>query len=156
MLILVNNIHFRNKPLLRRNGAETDRDNIVHVFRQMGFFVCVQEDLTKLVRIFAFKLTVILETFIKLSEHVLLQEFLDLLKNTVQCRDIRLYDCFVFAVLSHGEQNEVEFVDGGRLDVEEILIKFNNHHCHYLVGKPKIFFFPFCRYYTSTLEILPS
>lgn len=75
-----------------------------------------------------------------------LQEFLDLLKNTTQCRDIRLYDCFVFAVLSHGEQNEVEFVDGGKLDVEDILIKFNNHHCHYLVGKPKIFIFPFCRY----------
>lgn len=51
ILILVNNIHFRNKPWLRRNGAETDRDNIVHVFRQMGFFVCVQEDLTKLVSI---------------------------------------------------------------------------------------------------------
>lgn len=50
ILIIVNNIHFMNKPRLRRNGAETDRDNLVHVFRQMGFFVCVQEDLTKLVR----------------------------------------------------------------------------------------------------------
>lgn len=49
ILIIVNNIHFINKPWLRRNGAETDRDNLVHVFRQMGFFVCVQEDLTKLV-----------------------------------------------------------------------------------------------------------
>lgn len=49
ILIIVNNIHFINKPRLRRNGAETDRDNLVHVFRQMGFFVCVQEDLTKLV-----------------------------------------------------------------------------------------------------------
>lgn len=49
ILIIVNNIHFLNKPWLRRNGAETDRDNLVYVFRQMGFFVCVQEDLTKLV-----------------------------------------------------------------------------------------------------------
>lgn len=51
ILIIVNNIHFVNKPWLRRNGAETDRDNLVHVFRQMGFFVCVQEDLTRLVGI---------------------------------------------------------------------------------------------------------
>lgn len=49
ILIIVNNVNFKNKPRLRRNGAETDRDNLVHVFRQMGFFVCVQEDLTKLV-----------------------------------------------------------------------------------------------------------
>lgn len=54
ILIIVNNIHFINKPWLRRNGAETDRDNLVHVFRQMGFFVCVQEDLTKLVGKIAF------------------------------------------------------------------------------------------------------
>lgn len=48
ILIIVNNIHFRQK-WRRRNGAETDRDNLVHVFRQMGFFICVQEDLTKYV-----------------------------------------------------------------------------------------------------------
>lgn len=75
----------------------------------------------------------------------IVQEFSDLVKNIVQCRDIRLYDCFMFAVLSHGEQNEVEFVDGGRIDVEEILTKFNNYNCHSLVGKPKIFILPFCR-----------
>lgn len=71
---------------------------------------------------------------------------MDLLKNIVQCRDIRLYDCFMFAVLSHGEQNEVEFVDGGKIDVEEILTKFNNYNCRSLVGKPKIFILPFCRF----------
>lgn len=49
ILIVVNNIHFRSK-FRRRNGAETDRDNLVNVFRQMGFFICVQEDLTKYVR----------------------------------------------------------------------------------------------------------
>lgn len=48
ILIIVNNINFRNK-CRRRNGAEIDRDNLVHVFRQMGFFICVQEDLTKYV-----------------------------------------------------------------------------------------------------------
>lgn len=51
ILIIVNNIHFRNK-YRKRNGAETDRDNLVHVFRQMGFFICVQEDLTKYVSAF--------------------------------------------------------------------------------------------------------
>lgn len=70
---------------------------------------------------------------------------MDFLRNIVQWREIRAYDCFVFALFSHGEHNEVEFVDGGRVEVEDILTKFNNFNCHMLVGKPKIFFFPFCR-----------
>lgn len=48
-LILVNNINFMNRPWRRRNGAEIDRDNLVHLFRQMGFFVCVKEDMKRYV-----------------------------------------------------------------------------------------------------------
>lgn len=42
IFVLVNNIHFKRK---RRNGAETDRDNLVHLFRQMQFKVYVFEDM---------------------------------------------------------------------------------------------------------------
>lgn len=45
VFILVNNIHFRNKN--RRNGAEVDRDNLVTLFRQMGFKILLYEDLCK-------------------------------------------------------------------------------------------------------------
>lgn len=44
---------------------------------------------------------------------------MDFLANIVNCRDLREYDCFVLAVFSHGEHNEVEFVDGNKVDVDE-------------------------------------
>lgn len=47
VLFLVNNIHFKykkNAPV--RNGAETDRDNLIDLFRQMGFKIFYYEDLT--------------------------------------------------------------------------------------------------------------
>lgn len=64
--------------------------------------------------------------------------------------ELRKFDCFVFALLSHGNGSEmglsVEFTDHEFVDVEEILTQFNNLHCRKLVGKPKVFLFPFCRY----------
>lgn len=50
IFVLVNNIHFKNKN--RRNGAEADRDNLVALFRQMGFTILLYEDLSKDVSIF--------------------------------------------------------------------------------------------------------
>lgn len=47
VLFLVNNIHFKNKAHPIRNGAKVDRDNFIHVFRQMGFKILYYEDLTK-------------------------------------------------------------------------------------------------------------
>lgn len=42
---IANIIHFDNYS--RRNGAEADRDNLVSLFKQMGFTVFYYEDLTK-------------------------------------------------------------------------------------------------------------
>lgn len=58
-------------------------------------------------------------------------------------------ECLVFSLMSHGERDyssfNVEFSDQQKLDVEEILHKFSNQNCTYMVSKPKIFIFPFCR-----------
>lgn len=78
---------------------------------------------------------------------------MELIKNLSLWSELRKYDCFVFALLSHGDGNEmglsVEFSDRGFVDVEDILTQFNNLHCKHLVGKPKIFLFPFCRYVST-------
>lgn len=82
-----------------------------------------------------------------------LQEFLTFLENIIGDKEIGTFDCFIFAIFSHGEQTEVQFVDGGKVEVEDILTKFNNFHCPSLVGKPKIFLFPFCRYESHGIQV---
>lgn len=46
VLFLVNIINFRNKGERIRNGAHVDRDNLIELFRQMGFKVFYYEDIT--------------------------------------------------------------------------------------------------------------
>lgn len=73
-------------------------------------------------------------------------DLIDLLSVSSQ---MRKFDCFVLAVLSHGDSNgtvcSVEFKDRESVNIEDILTKFNNLTCKNLVGKPKVFLFPFCR-----------
>lgn len=52
VFVLVNNIHFNRKN--PRKGAGADRDNLVALFRQMGFTILLYEDLYKNVRPFLF------------------------------------------------------------------------------------------------------
>lgn len=58
-------------------------------------------------------------------------------------------DCLVFSIMSHGDRDyssfNVEFVDSQIMDVEDILMKFSNKNCTYMINQPKIFVFPFCR-----------
>lgn len=76
------------------------------------------------------------------------QQFFSLLNKFVTSPFIRGIDCLVFGLLSHGDEHfgrtTVEFYDGSA-EVNDILSKFSNAECLKLVGKPKIFLFPFCR-----------
>lgn len=49
VLFLVNIINFKQKPKERRNGGDMDRDNLISLFRQMGFQIFYNEDITKTV-----------------------------------------------------------------------------------------------------------
>lgn len=64
----------------------------------------------------------------------------------------------MFGLLTHGERDfasfNVEFSDLQKMDVEEILSKFSNSNCDRMIGKPKIFIFPFCRGVISDPGIL--
>lgn len=74
-----------------------------------------------------------------------------LIDQLVKSPELRHTDCLLFAILSHGHVDEgmehVEFRDGSYERTENIYNKFNNVNCESLIGKPKVFLFPFCRYY---------
>lgn len=123
ILFLVNIIDFPEKSK-RRQGANIDKENLINLFRQMNFKIFYYENLYR--------------------------EQFDILVNTFASSDhLRKPDCLVFGLLTHGSMSGlsayVEFADGGYYKVEEIIQFFSNSKCKYLIGKPKIFIFPFCR-----------
>lgn len=152
IFVLVNNIDFPNKKNeKRRNGADVDRDNLVHLFRQMNYKVYLHENLTKDVS-FYLMITTFFEILINIHFFFLflsVQKFVQLIRKLSNFGELDHVDSFVLAVLSHGDGNdvtsEIEFVDQEKFRVEDILIQFNNNNCERLIGKPKVFFFPFCR-----------
>ena len=48
-------------------------------------------------------------------------------------------DCFVCAILTHGEEGVVYGVDG-KIETKQLMEYFKGSNCPGLVGKPKIFF----------------
>ena len=48
-------------------------------------------------------------------------------------------DCFVCAILTHGEEGVVYGIDD-KIEVKQLLEPFKGNNCKGLVGKPKIFF----------------
>lgn len=53
-------------------------------------------------------------------------------------------DCFVCAILSHGEEGVV-FGTDGKIEVKQLLEPFKGNNCKGLIGKPKIFFIQACQ-----------
>lgn len=122
VLFLVNIINFKQTP--KRAGADADRNNLICLFRQMGFVIFYYEDIVY-------------------SE---LEELLNLL---VKSDYLRRTDCFVFGMMTHGSllggKELVQFSDEGEKNIEEIISKFYNDKCGSLRTKPKIFILPYCR-----------
>lgn len=77
------------------------------------------------------------------------QEFVRLIRKLAAWNELQKFDCFILAVLSHGDGNEVtssvQFLDHQTYETSDILNQFNNFNCKQLIGKPKVFLFPFCR-----------
>lgn len=123
VFFFVNIINFKRKEE-PRNGADKDRENLVTLFREMGFTVFYYEDLT-------------------------CNEFFDLINELKTSEHVENIDSFFFCIQTHGEllQNRtmMEFTDGAIAAVEDVINIFSNTSCKSLVNKPKVFFFPFCR-----------
>ncbi|XP_062561712.1 caspase Dronc [Armigeres subalbatus] len=120
---IVNVITYKNETHPTRNGAEADRDNLVSLFRQLGFTVFYYEDLTR-------EELINLITELKHSSHL----------ST---------ECFAFYMLAHGNhtkgRDKIYLYDNSVLFVEDILTRFNNANCPKLIRRPKLFFFSICR-----------
>ncbi|XP_058453187.1 caspase Dronc-like [Malaya genurostris] len=123
VVFILNIINYINDTHPVRNGARTDKNNLISLFRQLGFKVFYYEDLTS-------------ADFSKLVEQLKVSEHLST-------------ECFAFYALAHGNhtngQDRIYLHDNSVLFVEEILVKFNNANCRKLIGKPKLFFFSICR-----------
>ena len=55
------------------------------------------------------------------------------------------YNCFVCAVLTHGEGDIVYGVDGKTISLDELRNSIDGHSCPKLSGKPKLFFIQACQ-----------
>lgn len=127
VLFLINNIDFLT--LSKRKGAESDRVNLVTLFRAFGFVIYYYENVRS-------------------------NQFNELLNILIKSEVLKNADCLVFGILTHGdEENYAVFTDEGRIYVEDILFRFNNRDCPSLKDKPKIFLFPFCRGSKSDLGV---
>ena len=117
--VIINNKKFlesSGQHMAQRGGTDIDRDALNKLFKKLQFKVEVHNNQTKaeILRIVREKAT---------SDH-------------------SLYDAFIFAILTHGEEGLVYGIDG-TLRIREITSKFKNNKT--LAGKPKIFFFQACQ-----------
>ncbi|CAO1410537.1 unnamed protein product [Diamesa serratosioi] len=122
IFFLVNIIRFTNQK--DRSGANADHDNLVTLFRELGYTIYYYEDLTK-------------------------EKCFNLLNELIHTKEMKEVNSFVLCILTHGDSIEgrtvMEFTDGSIAFTEDIIHLFSNTNCESLVHKPKVFFFPFCR-----------
>lgn len=123
LFLFINIVRFKNADKTR-GGAEKDRDNLITLFREMNFTVFYYEDLTR-------------------------PEFFELMLSLKSSEYLKQVDSFICCIQTHGDLDNnrtiMEFSDGLTVGVEMVIETFSNTSCLSLVGKPKVFFFPFCR-----------
>jgi hypothetical protein len=73
-------------------------------------------------------------------------EFTDFLIKLSKDRALGNHCAIVIMILSHGtEKQEFLSFDGKPIKIEYLFNLFNNENCRYLLDKPRIFIFNFCR-----------
>ncbi|XP_063409571.1 caspase-6-like [Mytilus trossulus] len=117
-VLIINNIHFRNH--IHRPGAQQDREKLKAMFEDFGFQVDVKEDQTAM------------QVEELLSQFSLLQ-------------DLYQVDSLIVVLMSHGNNEFILGVDCERLNVIDLIKKFNADHCPAMMGKPKMFIVNACR-----------
>lgn len=123
VFFFVNIINYIDKRKTRK-GAEKDKENLVTLFRELGYLVFYFEDRTQ-------------------------PQFNSLMKQLLASDYLKDIDSFVFCLHTHGNMVDTDtimkFYDGTWTTVEKIVGLFSNEKCKDLAGKPKVFLFPFCR-----------
>ncbi|XP_034656424.1 caspase Dronc [Drosophila subobscura] len=123
VLFQINIIDFSDTER-KRNGAEVDSDSLIHLFREMGFTIFAYNNMNQ-------------------------EEFFETLGKVTSSKYAQQTECFVMVLMTHGERvgemDKVEFSDGSVVDVQKIKSYFQASVSPYLVHKPKVLIFPFCR-----------
>ena len=65
--------------------------------------------------------------------------------NEFAARDLRQVTKFVFIIMSHGHNDEIEGTGGGFVKVAQLMSQFSAVRCPTLRDKPKMFFIQACR-----------
>ncbi|XP_008570193.1 PREDICTED: caspase-6 [Galeopterus variegatus] len=119
---------FWQLKLLERRGTNTDRDNLIRRFSDLGFEV---------------------KCFNNLKAEELQHEIQEV--STSSHMDA---DCFVCVFLSHGEGNHVYAYDA-KIEIQKLTDLFKGDKCQSLVGKPKIFIIQACRGDKHDVPVIP-
>ncbi|KAK3586144.1 hypothetical protein CHS0354_033268 [Potamilus streckersoni] len=132
MAIIINNKTF--KPYLNltvRTGTDVDGMALHSTFNAMGFDVKIYNDRT-------------------------VKDMMAILSDASKKYDYhRNSDCFVCAILTHGEEQDVLYGTDGKADFKNILSFFKGKDCPGLVGKPKLFFIQVnCTSYDTTSHLM--
>ncbi|KAL1478815.1 hypothetical protein MTO96_052364 [Rhipicephalus appendiculatus] len=120
MCIIINNCNFEDETD-RRDGSEQDVRRMESLFKAFLFNCIVHTD--------------------KKAE-----EMRELLCEAAQCQEQEGAQCLVVILMSHGDQDTIQGVDGEALHlINDVYAQFNNENCPALQGKPKLFFIQACR-----------
>nr|ATX63067.1 caspase-1 [Locusta migratoria] len=118
LAVIFNHENFDMKNLKPRAGTKVDRNNLNESLSKLGFDVKVYDDLT-------FKsMTEIIDEALRYDHN--------------EC------DCFVMAVLSHGEMG-ILYAKDTAYKPEFLWTHFTADRCPSLAGKPKLFFIQACQ-----------
>lgn len=116
--LVINNHNFPGGR--ERQGAEIDEKEIVDLFRdELDFEVKVLQNLPG-------------------------SEILKAAKEFA-ARDLSQFTQFVFIIMSHGDKDATEGVDGALVKVAQLMSQFSARECQTLQNKPKLFFIQACR-----------
>lgn len=130
-MIIFNNEKFRRHTA--RQGSDLDAENLRRTFSDLGFDVTSYDNQSR-------------------------NQMLSVLKKAAK-QDYNNSDCFVCAILSHGdevhvvdsrkpgqrERNDVVYATDQIVLTSEIVQLFQDHKCKSLKGKPRLFFIQACR-----------
>ncbi|KAL3876381.1 hypothetical protein ACJMK2_034233 [Sinanodonta woodiana] len=122
MAIIINNKTFQPHLKLEvRSGTDADSMALLSTFQALGFDVKPYDNKT-------------------------VQEMITILSDASNDSDYhRKSDCFICAILTHGDEQDVLYGTDGKVGFEKILSFFKGKNCPGLVGKPKLFFIQACR-----------
>ncbi|KAI0211187.1 Caspase-3 [Lamellibrachia satsuma] len=119
VFVIINNRYFqKNTGMGERNGTDVDAANLYQLFMGLGFDVRLEQNKTAT----------------------------DMLKilDGVAKEDHTNNDCFMCAILSHGDSGLVYGTDAV-IQLDNLVNPFKGRQCPTLAGKPKVFIIQACR-----------